>query len=518
MMLFVPVETLAVYFFWRGVNEAEGQALSEANGETGGWGETIWFGLAGVMLGLGLYVYAAARLLPLLLVGFVLIWFWQDRKARRRFWRPVAVMMGASLVTALPILLFFAQYPYFFVFRIAYVANRGLGTVEGKPWLTWLLNIGRTVRGLFWLGETHLRHNLPGRPYLDPVQAVVFVAGIAATLRLKWRHRAVFLFLWLFIMLLPTIMSGDAPHFGRLTGAAPIIAILIGLGIYHIFHFTFHALRMTDDRLRITDHGLQITLCALLIGASTFLTARDYFGRYVAHPRIEAAFYLPDWNLGQYTAAQPPETSLFLIPTQEEMATIYFALGGNTDRIRSVAGSGSLLPMGPPQTPTLYLLRPSQTQHLAALQEQFPSLIVGEPRDDFIPALLPADALRPQPQRRANHSWNGQIHLSGWSEEVRDQELVITLFWQARADVDRDYTAYVHLLDDTGQLVAQLDRPPDGYPTIDWRPGEVVMDSYVIALPSERPSSSFTLTTGFYYLPTLETLGETAVLAEDVVP
>jgi 4-amino-4-deoxy-L-arabinose transferase-like glycosyltransferase len=518
MMLFVPVETLAVYFFWRGVKEAEGQALSEAGGEAGGWGETVWFALAGVMLGLGLYVYAAARLLPLLFVGFVLFWFWRDQEARRRFWWPVAVMMGASLVTALPILLFFARYPYFFVFRIAYVANRGLGTVEGKPWLTWLLNIGRTVRGLFWLGETHLRHNLPGRPYLDPVQAVVFVAGIAATLRLKWRHRAVFLFLWLFIMLLPTIMSGDAPHFGRLTGAAPIIAILIGLGIYHIFHFTFHALRMTDDRLRITDHGLQITLCALLIGASTFLTARDYFGRYVAHPRIEAAFYLPDWNLGQYTAAQPPETSLFLIPTQEEMATIYFALGGNTDRIRSVAGSGSLLPMGPPQTPTLYLLRPSRTQHLAALQEQFPRLIVGEARDDFIPALLPADALRPQPQYLTGHSWNGQIQLSGWSEEVRDQELVITLFWQASEEMDRDYTAYVHLLDDTGQLVAQLDRPPDGYPTTDWRPDEVAMDSYVIALPSEWPSGFYTLTTGFYYLPTLETLGETAVLSEEFVP
>jgi hypothetical protein len=92
------------------------------------------------------------------------------------------------------------------------------------------------------------------------------------------------------------------------------------------------------------------------------------------------------------------------------------------------------------------------------------------------------------------------------------------LFWQASADVDRDYTAYVHLLDDTGQLVAQLDRPPDGYPTTDWRPSEVVMDSYVIALPSDRPPGFYTLTTGFYYLPTLETLGETAVLAEDVVP
>ena len=36
--------------------------------------------------------------------------------------------------------------------------------------------------------------------------------------------------LWLLVMLLPTILSGDAPHFGRMTGAAPVIAIFIGLG------------------------------------------------------------------------------------------------------------------------------------------------------------------------------------------------------------------------------------------------------------------------------------------------
>ena len=81
-------------------------------------------------------------------------------------------MFGVSLLTALPLLIFFFRYPYFFIFRIAYVANRGKGTVADKPWLTWLNNIGRVVRGLFWQGETHLRHNLPGRPYLDVIQSV----------------------------------------------------------------------------------------------------------------------------------------------------------------------------------------------------------------------------------------------------------------------------------------------------------------------------------------------------------
>ena len=88
-MVFVPVETLAVYFFWRGVNGAGAQGRRGAR-------EILWFAMAGVMLGLGLYIYAAARLFPLLFVLFVLFWFWQDRAALQRFWLPVGVMAGVS--------------------------------------------------------------------------------------------------------------------------------------------------------------------------------------------------------------------------------------------------------------------------------------------------------------------------------------------------------------------------------------------------------------------------------------
>jgi 4-amino-4-deoxy-L-arabinose transferase-like glycosyltransferase len=498
-MVFVPVETLAVYFFWRGVNGAGGQGSGDQRSL--GAREFVWFAAAGVMLGLGVYIYAAARLFPLLFVGFVLFWFWQDRAALQRFWRPVAVMAGVSFLTAVPILIFFAQYPYFFVFRIAYVANKGKGAVDGKAWLTWLLNIGRTIRGLFWLGETHLRHNLPGRPYLDPVQAFTFVAGLFWALRQKLQLRSVFILLWLIVMLLPTIMSGDAPHFGRMTGAAPVVVILIALGSYHVSRITFHALRLTDNRLRIT-------LYVLLIVASAILTGRDYFGRYANHPQIESDFYLPDWNLGRYAAAQSADTSLFLTPTQEEMATIYFALGSNTARIGSFAESETLTVKGPPDKPTLYLLRPFQTHQLATLQKKFPDLIAGPEQDNFIPVWLSPDAVRPQPQHSVDHSWDGQIGLLGWSEAVDGQNLAITLFWQAQADMAMDYTAYIHLLDANGQLVAQLDRQPDGYPTGDWRPGEIILDVFVV----EMPPGEYRLQTGFYYLPTLEPLGTAVTL------
>jgi 4-amino-4-deoxy-L-arabinose transferase-like glycosyltransferase len=504
MTLFVPAETLAVYFFWRGVNRGE-EMGRQGDKETRRGGErqssTFSFLAAGFFLGLGLYIYAAGRLLPLVFVVFVPLWFWQDRAALRRHWRHVAVMAGVSLVTVLPLLLYFARYPYFFVFRMAYVANKGVGAVEGRPYLTWLNNVWRVVGGLFWQGETHLRHNLPGRPYLDPIQSILFVIGLVVNGR-AWRNpRAQFLFLWLLVMLLPTLLSGDAPHFGRMSGAAPVIAILIAIGLAQLSQL-LHS--------QFTIHNSQFILLSLL-AASLFFTTRDYFFRYATHPQLAADFYLPDWELGQYAAAQPADAALYFTPTQEEMATIYFALA-DPERLRSYAGGQGLVPLGEEGQTAVYLLRPTATQSLADLQAVFPTGHVAETRPDFIAFHVPPAAPRLLTDQTTPISFADAIILRGWQIEPTDETLAVTLVWQAQTPISQDYTAFVHLLNETGELIAQLDRPPAGYPTSTWRVGELVRDTYRVPLPPDLPPGQYTVQTGFYSWPELVRVGETAVI------
>ncbi|UCC50462.1 MAG: hypothetical protein JSV68_15285, partial [Anaerolineaceae bacterium] len=74
-------------------------------------------------------------------------------------------------------------------------------------------------------------------------------------------------------------------------------------------------------------------------------------------------------------------------------------------------------------------------------------------------------------------------------------------------------TAFVHLSGPDGRLVAQLDRPPAGYPTSDWQAGEIVVDQYAVPLLGDLiVGEDISLSTGFYTLPALEALGETADL------
>ncbi|MCI0397453.1 MAG: hypothetical protein L0332_10665 [Chloroflexi bacterium] len=533
-MLFVPVETLAVYCFWQGINRAAARRTEAAEQQqfrlapfpTGPAG-LRWFILAGFWLGLSIYTYAAARLLPLLFASFIFIWFWRDRQALRYYWRQMLAMALTSLVIALPLLLFFARYPYFFIFRSRYVANRGLGTYPGRPLLTWFYNIGRVFQGLFWLGETHLRHNLPGRPFMDPIQAFFFSLGLLSMVARWWQRqrrlqlRDFFLLLWLVVMLLPSILSGDAPHFGRMVGAGPPVAILVGMGAHWLWQGLARRLggegqpggeEVTRQGAGVLSRAGLAWLLLAVFGLSAFLTVRDYFGRYAAHPDLPAAFDLPEWQLGKYALALPGETTIYLTPTQEEMVTIFFALEGQWSRLRSYYSPEGLIPAGQPGRPVAYLVRPPATNTLPRLAAFFPAGTAESPADDFVAFRVPAVTPRVLAEQATDVTWEGAIALRGWSALQAEDRLLVTLYWQAEVQVMRSYTVFVHLLDQDGELVTQLDRPPEGYLTSDWRPEEIVADTYTLLLPDGLPPGKYTLQTGFYYLPTQERLGDVVVL------
>ena len=73
----------------------------------------------------------------------------------------------------------------------------------------------------------------------------------------------------------------------------------------------------------------------------------------------------------------------------------------------------------------------------------------------------------------------------------------LTLYWQALASLDDDYTVFVHLLGEhnpatNGPLWAGHDGQPDGgrYPTSRWQSGEIVRDDYLITIPeNSRPQA-----------------------------
>ncbi len=111
------------------------------------------------------------------------------------------------------------------------------------------------------------------------------------------------------------------------------------------------------------------------------------------------------------------------------------------------------------------------------------------------------------PQIKLEAEFGEWARLDGYvgSQESDLSALQITLFWNALALMDRDYTIFVHVRDVANDTVAQWDGPPlDGmYPTSQWRAGETVVTPLEITLPDSLPSGEYWLYVGLYQLDTL---------------
>jgi 4-amino-4-deoxy-L-arabinose transferase-like glycosyltransferase len=96
-----------------------------------------------------------------------------------------------------------------------------------------------------------------------------------------------------------------------------------------------------------------------------------------------------------------------------------------------------------------------------------------------------------------------QVRLLGYSQEGDYRpggEVRLTLFWQAMAQPDRDYTVFNHLVGPTGALAGQKDNAPvtGFYPTSRWKKGEIVRDYYRLPIARDATPGAYHIETGLY--------------------
>ncbi len=480
--------------------------------------------LAGVLYGASFYTYVAARFTPIVLLGFAAYLLLAGE--RDRLW-PGTLYFGAGALGALLPLGLHALDNWSVVMgRPSQVWVFSAPTNEGNP----LIILGRqllSTLGMFFVrGDTIPRHNLPGRPVFDALMAGAMILGTAlAIARARRRDTgSVLALLWVGLMLGPTWLAEDAPHFLRAVGVLPLLTVLPALGLEAIWDAP------RSQELRAWG---SVLVCVVL-GFSLGSTARDYFVRYGPSPQVAYAFEAAATELaveinrftgigwdGNGIAAssgrvdsqgqvhlderlcQAWEGISFLVPEQETL----IKLPPHTTPSLPAKGEILLL-LWPHDDLEPYL---AALPRLARIEAHAGPLTRGDLEENAYPAYV-AYSVKPLrgPRLSPIARFGESIDLVDYEVERNGPIWRVHLIWRAQATVDEDYTAFVYLCDTEcqgDQLVAQDDaQPGDGYyPTHLWRPGDVVVDVHFLEVASAelaRPR----LGVGLYSWPAIERL------------
>jgi len=233
---------LSAYFWWRGwqVKEAVRTVRFKS------W---HYFSLAGLMAGLSLHTYLAARVVPIFYGLFALYLLLTQRPTFRRRWRGIALFFVMYVLVALPLILYLVNNPTA-EFRISEVDAPLRALREGN--LRSVLENSLKIAGMFgFQGDPLWRQNVAGLTVFDPLTALAFYLG-AAILLWQWRKpRSFFLLLWLATAAIPSIVTIDAPSSIRIINALPVLTVFP----YIVLRFIHSSMQLSTVFTRLSTVG-----------------------------------------------------------------------------------------------------------------------------------------------------------------------------------------------------------------------------------------------------------------------
>jgi hypothetical protein len=312
--ILLPLLTaLAFYFFWRGLAYPHRRSAII---------------LSAVFLSLAIYAYLAARLLPFVILGFLLLSWLTKRITKQHFLFLTRSLFLTLFFLLLPLIIYFVMNPADFLARAATVSifnpEWNKGDLIGTFWQSLTLTLG-TFFGL--TGDPNPLVNLPNQPALPLILVPFFVLGLGSAM-FQLYHQVVHAFrpgqypqpgsgpapsapllllCWWSIMLLPAILAPEgAPHHLRLIGTMIPTYAFVALGIVLIL----------NPLLRTTHHGRRLliyllpSICYLLLGWQTYT---DYFTRWPDSVDFTLPFDLYAERLAGDIAQAPPE-AVYILP------------------------------------------------------------------------------------------------------------------------------------------------------------------------------------------------------------
>ena len=517
---------LALWLLWRGRRT----------------GRRWLFLLAGLSFGAASYTYLAARFTFIALLGFGIISYlfkldfnFNDEGRAVAIRRTDALLfLLAAVLVLLPLLVYGVGHWDVFVRRAGQVSIFNSSINKGDFWGTLMRHTWRALGMFFVQGDFIPRHNVPLRPVFDPLMAVAFLLGLGRVLRERRRPDRALILVWLVVMILPTIIAEDSPHFLRAVGLQPVLFLVPALGLEMAWRWLE----------KFAPSAVAVGLVALVLLTSLGLAVRDYF-RYGHDPELrysfEAAatdmateinrFLGTGWQGEGLVAKVGMPRSGYRVYLDERLWRSWTStrfLVPEMPALQRLSGKSLPAGQGEGEESVLLVAWPYDETYRAWLNQLLPnreirvregSMERGDLEEIAYPLYVTIEA-GPAEATTVLARLEGGLELVGYQVKTVDsRHLRVTLCWRATEPLSVDYVAFVQLLQD-GQLALQSEDAPPGsryLPTCWWRPGDVIVSEHELELrePYEGHKAGQQMIVGLYEQLSLKRL---SVLNENGLP
>lgn len=266
--------------------------------------------VGGMLMGMAVYFYTGARLIPELLLALIVYWAVTERGFVREHASRLLVVFLSALAAALPLLVFFAGHMNDMMARWNMMGIFPSGWVEYQ-----VLETGKSVGAVVWgqFVKAALAYNYypdptfwyyPGIPLFHFLPAVFFVLGMAYALRHLLERRYLLLVLWwLAVIIFGGTLLENPPSSFRLVLSIPPAVLLMALGVTKALEL----LRVALDQPRVAA-----TVSAVVLAlAMSYQSAHFYLADYTPSHQFAGTNTEVADRMGRYLAVLGPEYTCY---------------------------------------------------------------------------------------------------------------------------------------------------------------------------------------------------------------
>jgi 4-amino-4-deoxy-L-arabinose transferase-like glycosyltransferase len=474
--------------------------------------------LAGLLLGLSLYTYMASRILPAIIISFLVYSFLVRSPSPFPWFSVAAFLLIATLVSA-PLVVWLMTHPgaEYRVTEIQEPLNRML---DGDLSLVWQ-NLIANLKFFTLAGDSWPRQNIPGRPvFADLVSAALFYLGLLISLW-RWRDRRHgLLLIWLIGSLAPSVATSIAPSSIRDILGLVVVFVFPALALVEAGRLLLSAFRSLLSASRFLASApcfLPFVSCCVLLVPCLLLTVRDYFVRWPQNEVVRFDYQTDLTAVAHRLDELPPGTPVTVAGLSvHSMDGPGLELAARRD-VQSTRLCDTRETLVIPSGHSPWLFVPQVVPFDADLQERllgWGAVMAVDPLRSFTSYHLPDDA---DLRHYLGHletwaalpggtsvslplSFGGQMTLLGYERlqqpAVRGGVLTLLTYWRVERPVSAPLKAFVHLLGQSDTPVAQHDRlgsPPRG-----WTARDLIVQKHTMSIPIDLPDGQYAVQVGLY--------------------